>query len=709
MDFLTKLYLAGLAALALPVMFHLLRRTPRRQIPFSSLMFLTPSPPRITRRNRLDQLLLLLLRALALALLVLAFARPYFREDAQQFADESVGQRMAVIVDVSASMRRGDLWPQAQQQVATLFAESRPTDQLGLFLFDREVKTLIDFTDPVAAHPQRRAALAKRRMGEQSPTWAASDLGNALATIADRLDAIDQGKAEDARASRIVLISDLQQGASIHALRAYEWPATVQLETRLVAPDDPTNAGLHLVAGDAEYAETLTKAKGARASNARDDADPSRTHRVRVVNAADSRAEQFQLVWLAANGQTLGAPLSVYVPPGHGRIVRVRRPTASGDMRLVLRGDAHAFDNTLFIAPNQRETITVAYLGAEAPDDPQGSRYYLERVFSGSTSRRVLVTVPAVHEPLIAPDAAPPRMAIVVGDPGEQRRAELQRYLAGGGCVLYAVIAADDTTPLSLLDESNWSMEEAEVSDYALLGVMDFSHALLAPFADPRYSDFTRVHFWRYRRLMGLDPQAIREQDRSRVLAWFDNGDAALLERTVGRGQFYLLMTSWRPGDSQLARSSKFVPLLWGMLDIEPQTAVGISHVGEPLRLPASVNDAVTVEAPDGSRAALLPGALEFHGAHQPGIYTLGERRFVVQVEPAESDTTPRHVEELEALGVRLTGVAEREVEDRRQRHLRDVELEGRQKIWRWLLAAVLVVLTVETWVAGRQNGATQK
>ncbi len=63
MSFLTPLYILGLAAVSLPILFHLIRRTPRGVQPFSSLMFVTPSPPRVTRRSRLDQILLLLLRA----------------------------------------------------------------------------------------------------------------------------------------------------------------------------------------------------------------------------------------------------------------------------------------------------------------------------------------------------------------------------------------------------------------------------------------------------------------------------------------------------------------------------------------------------------------------------------------------------------------------------------------------------------------------
>jgi hypothetical protein len=33
---------------------------------------------------------------------------------------------------------------------------------------------------------------------------------------------------------------------------------------------------------------------------------------------------------------------------------------------------------------------------------------------------------------------------------------------------------------------------------------------------------------------------------------------------------------------------------------------------------------------------------------------------------------------------------------------LKAAELEGHQKLWRWLIAATLVVLIVETWVAAR-------
>ena len=60
MSFLAPLFLLGAAAIALPILFHLARRTTREHLLFSSLMFLQPTPPRVTRRSRLEHLLLLL-------------------------------------------------------------------------------------------------------------------------------------------------------------------------------------------------------------------------------------------------------------------------------------------------------------------------------------------------------------------------------------------------------------------------------------------------------------------------------------------------------------------------------------------------------------------------------------------------------------------------------------------------------------------------
>ena len=69
----------GLAALTIPVLIHLIQRERKRVVEFPSLMFLRKIPYQSVRRRRIRDWFLLLMRLTALALIVLAFARPFFK------------------------------------------------------------------------------------------------------------------------------------------------------------------------------------------------------------------------------------------------------------------------------------------------------------------------------------------------------------------------------------------------------------------------------------------------------------------------------------------------------------------------------------------------------------------------------------------------------------------------------------------------------
>jgi hypothetical protein len=58
----------------------------------------------------------------------------------------------------------------------------------------------------------------------------------------------------------------------------------------------------------------------------------------------------------------------------------------------------------------------------------------------------------------------------------------------------------------------------------------------------------------------------------------------------------------------------------------------------------------------------------------------------------------------LEQHGIPLGTQPSRPERAQRERQLRDVELEGQQKLWQWLLLASLGVLACETWLAGRKS-----
>ena len=82
MQFLAPLFLAALAAVAVPLVLHLIQREKREAEPFPSLMFLRQIPHKSTRKRRLRDLPLLALRVFALVLIALAFSRPLLERGA---------------------------------------------------------------------------------------------------------------------------------------------------------------------------------------------------------------------------------------------------------------------------------------------------------------------------------------------------------------------------------------------------------------------------------------------------------------------------------------------------------------------------------------------------------------------------------------------------------------------------------------------------
>lgn len=706
MGVLAPWYLAGLAALSLPVVLHLIRRTPRGQQPFSSLMFLLPSPPRLTRRSRLDQLLLLVLRLAALTLLAVAFARPFWRQAAMLTLADLPARRVALVVDTSASMRRGDLWRQALALAERELAELGPRDEVALFAFHERLERLVALpagnTSPaVDARQQVRSALAQLQ-----PTWRSTDLGSALASVAAELEAHAE-RAPQVADSHLVLISDLAEGAKLQALQGFEWSKRVKLILRTVAGGGPTNAWLQLVR-DEEGAEAGV--------------------RVQIANLASSTGDQFYVRWAAGETPPGGrsspsAPNSeggsrslapgetaVQVPPGQRRVLRLPRPSDLPQAdRLVLRGDDQPFDNTLFAPPLTRQKLDVVYLGADRADQPQGPQHYLRLALDGDPLRQVTLHALRGSQadwPLPRPD-----LVVLTGALEPPARERMLRYLEEGGTVLAAPADRDAAPAILTLAEGVTLADAAPpTSGYLLLGEIDFSHPLFAPLAQPPYNDFTKIHFWRHL------PLAVQPDGPARTIARFDNGDPAILDIPRSKGRLVLCSSLWDPAHSQLALSTKFVPLVEAVLELACGSAQPLANVwvGQSVPLPRrEAGQRLTVVKPDGQKVPLADGATSFDQTDLPGIYrVLGgprEQLFAVNVAPSESQTTPLPPEALEQLGVPLGRAESRAAELARVRQQHDTELESRQKLWRWLLVAALVMLGVETWWAGRAAASLRR
>ena len=580
-------------------------------------------------------------------------------------------------------MRREGLWNQAKTRAAAVIKGVHTSDAVAIYAFDRGMRPVLSFQEWTTISPGDRAALAQRKIDELHPGWAGTQLGSALTRAAELFDETG-ATANTAGPRRIVLISDLQEGSKLDGLQGHEWPRGIELVLEIVKARPVSNASIQLV---------TERADAASAGDVQ--------VRVRVSNASDSKKEQYQIRWASS-----GATESVYVAPGQSRVVTAPvAPTNAPADTILLAGDEESFDNSVFVMPVRREEIPLLYEGADVPKDPAQSLYYVMRAFPETKRRQVKVVArPSSIGFSPAEWASAPVVIVAETLPDSQLNAA-RGSLESGKSMLLVLNSAEMIGTLGRLTGVADFKSSEVATGYAMLSQIDFTHPLFVPFADPRFSDFTKIHFWKHRR---LDPTAL---PGAHVVAGFDDGSPALLEVKVGKGVLYVLTSGWMPGDSQFALSSKFVPFLFSMLEQSGAVKSEVVQltVGDALPLPVgAASGTISVRPPEGVPIKVAAGETRFTGTDQPGFYTLVvgsvETRFAVNLAPEEGRTAPMAVEELEKLGLpfKKSPLQAGTLSKAAQAQLQAADLESRQKLWRWLIIGALIVIMAETWLAGR-------
>ena len=198
LQFLTPLFLAvGAAAASLPLIIHLLNRERARQLVFSTIRFIKMSHQANVQRHRLKQLLLLLMRILILALLGLAFARPFFADTPATTGGIGGVRNIVIILDTSYSMGYLDTFDQAKKAAIKLADDLQPSDTSALIFTNSRAKVIKPLD---AEHRQIQAAV----IGAQ--------LTNRTTDYLDAIQSADETLGEaNIGHKQIYFISDLQR------------------------------------------------------------------------------------------------------------------------------------------------------------------------------------------------------------------------------------------------------------------------------------------------------------------------------------------------------------------------------------------------------------------------------------------------------------------------------------------------------------------
>lgn len=718
-DLLTPVFaVAGAAAAAIPILLHMLRRTPSQKMMFSVVRFLRPSLPQMTRRSTIEHWPLMLLRILAIALIGLAFARPFQRLAIPGSAVEGSVNRVALLIDSSASMRRDGIREEVEEEVRRVVGELKPSDILSIHLFSRTSRNLISAEEWNKSSPGERKTLVDQAVQAFEPDWMETRTAAALLNASD--DVSRESVAEFGRIGerRIVVVTDFQRGSQLDELRSAVWPDSVSVDLRIVRPTTVGNAGI---------------------SSATDDAQGR--PRIRLTSSADAQRSDFVLQPFDMTGTATGNPIKVNVAPGQRRLLVV--PAGGDSAESLIAGvelleDDHPFDNVIDLPLLETPAVRIAHAGPSDFNNPELQRYYLQRVLDGNDVEPVDV-VDVQQGDVTLPIETGIRLVIATDVVPEGLIPSIRGCLDRGGMLLASLTSVEALNALSGLFPEPLTAEEAIVSDYAMLGKVDFSSPVFSSFADARFSDFSSIRFWHYRRV--TLPQ---NSETWRVVAAFDNGDPAIIESAVaGGGRLLLYLSGWHPDDSQWALSTRFPPMIAGIVRQSNPRRAGQSvfQVGETV-FPAEIvgSDDWTIRLPDGSeqtaekvrelQAAELqatgsqPAAAAAAGnaesiadgflLREPGRYLLtgrtdaGEKSesLIVGLSSAETRTDPLPVGQLQALGlpavVRESEFPESEEENvHRASQLNSAELESRQKLWRWLLLAGLGCLMLEAVIAG--------
>ncbi|MFM8534562.1 MAG: BatA domain-containing protein, partial [Acidimicrobiia bacterium] len=138
-SFLSPLFLVGAIAAAVPILLHLFHRKTEVVIDFPAVSLLKRAPVRQHRRRQLRELILLALRVVALVLLALSFARPYFSG-----AAAPVSLPVTVIaVDTSLSLTAPGQFDRVRDAVTRAVSAAPASHAISLLSFSDAATVLV--------------------------------------------------------------------------------------------------------------------------------------------------------------------------------------------------------------------------------------------------------------------------------------------------------------------------------------------------------------------------------------------------------------------------------------------------------------------------------------------------------------------------------------------------------------------------------------
>jgi len=737
MEFWHYAFLAGTATFAIPVIIHLSFRRRKRRLVFSSLRFIRQSVLRQSRRLRLREILLLLLRCAACILLALAFARPFRPGGALGGASGQPAEDLVLILDDSPSLlaqeggaiRWSGILEKARKEVAGHMSGGR----VGLVLAGEPARAEIELSSNFGA------VLAALRSGKTPAKR--GNLAQALNT------AIEMLAASTLPARRIILYSDLQA----NQIDRGAWAEAAQqaaAATRGIAVKIETPPGLK--AGRlANLAVTEVRAKSdvwiegqpiqfaVRISNFGDNERPSVPVKLIVDDPLASRKD----------GEKIAASRTVALGPRSSAEFELAalfpRPGEVSGRVAIEAADAFPEDDQRLFALRLRDTLRVLVVEEQLHDKDAflDEGYYVRMALDpktragaqpapgdgGADLRANYIQVQTALAAQITPDLC--RQADIVILAGvtalaPSQLAALEDAVAGGRNLILFTGRSDGRPLETFYNGPFWKngrgllparpgplyQGSAREGRYHQLGEFNAKHPLFKIFSGANESYLRLPRYLKHYQPNPADLKAGAEgsatsRPAGEVLAGFGDGSPLALERPYGKGTVLMFTFAPRPEFGDLPKRKAFLPLLHQAVRYLASMVAPACHnllVGEQFdfaQAGAAPDAPLTLEQPGKEKISLT--GKDHPLANAPGIYTLSFQKgsiretslWAVNTDPLESDLNSEDVASLQMIFASnpmdkaAAGTAAAEWDDERKAQAPD---------WRYFVVAAVVCLLLE-------------
>jgi uncharacterized membrane protein len=677
MWFLNPLFWLGIGAVAAPILVHLVRRTRARKIEFPALTFVRQVPQRTIRRRTFRNLLLLLLRCLAILLVVIAFTRPFFtRRSAAK--DAGVAGGTVILIDSSLSMRREQIFATAVQRAASIIDEARPDENLALLTFGDRYEVISRFTPDKA---RLRSSLKSLSAG-----WEGTDYEQALRGAESLL-----GELKTAARKRVVLISDFQASGWNQANASFKLSSDIQLQTFDVGENNPpanvavTRVDANGVVFGQKYLENLS---------------------VQISNFSDAPRDRLA-VDFQINDQTV-QKREVSLNSRETKVVEFTGfNLTEGANRCIIEIAANDFgpDNKFYFTI-RREAPAKALIIESALRGPSDS-FYLQSALNLNEALPFTFTVKTAGA--VDPAGIGTNSLVILNDSGALSTAladSIKKFVEAGGQLIMSMGPRTDT------DSFNGTLREispaifrdavqTKPGESVAITDIKFDHPIFEVFRDSGRLAAARV--FGYRR---AEPKA-----NANVLARYEDGSPALVEGNAGKGRVLLFTSSLGPSWNDLPLTPLYLPFVQQMIRYAGSRDEGAWYtLGQTFRVIKESIGAPAVDSPDGARLTdnrLTPEGDLLITARQPGFYRLryaSQPDFAaVDLSAAEGDFTRL---DFGSFLNSVTGGSGNAAGREATRNFTNEEIENRQKIWWPLLFLALLLLVTESLLAQRIRAA---